>query len=194
MVTRKARISLIFRPRRSMFAPLFCRFAAMRHIISVLLANEAGALSRVAGLFSARGYNIESLTVAPTQTPAVSRLTLVTTGSDDVIEQINKQLKKLVDVVDLADWTEAEHIEREVMLLKMSVDVADVDQVAEIAGRYGAQVLDDQAASLTLEMTGTGSELDEFRAQITSHGEIVELVRSGATAIGIADQTLKLHG
>lgn len=185
---------MIFELHRSMFAPRFSRSASMRHIISVLLANEAGALSRVAGLFSARGFNIESLTVAPTQNDTVSRLTLVTTGSDDVIEQINKQLKKLVDVVDLADWTDAQHIEREVMLLKMAVDVSVVDTICEVAHRYSAQVLDDQPASLTFEFTGTGSELDDFCAEITQHGSIVELVRSGATAIGISEQTLKLHG
>ncbi|MGJ8670186.1 MAG: acetolactate synthase small subunit [Oceanococcus sp.] len=166
----------------------------MRHIISVLLANEAGALSRVAGLFSARGYNIESLTVAPTQNESVSRLTLVTTGSDEVIQQINKQLKKLVDVVDLADWTDNGHIEREVMLLKLKIDVADVDEVAALAARYGAQILDDQAASMTLEFTGTGSELNDFRAEIESRGDIIELVRSGATVIACGEQTLKLHG
>ncbi len=166
----------------------------MRHIISVLLANEAGALSRVAGLFSARGYNIESLTVAPTQINSVSRLTLVTTGSDEVIAQINKQLKKLVDVVDLADWTDAGHIEREVMLVKLRVDVSDVDELVALSSRYGAQVLDDQPATLTLEFTGTGSELDDFRAEIEGRGDIIELVRSGATAIGCGDHTLKLHG
>ena len=104
----------------------------MRHIISVLLANEAGALSRVAGLFSARGYNIESLTVAPTQTPSVSRLTLTTTGSDEVSAQINKQLQKLVDVVDLADWTEGGHIEREILLLITSTTgLGDIPQNLE---------------------------------------------------------------
>ena len=166
----------------------------MRHIISVLLANEAGALSRVAGLFSARGYNIESLTVAPTQDQSVSRLTLVTTGSDEVILQINKQLKKLVDVVDLADWTEHGHIEREVMLLKLKVDVSDVDELAALAARYGAHVLDDQVESMTLEFTGTSSELNDFRTEIENRGDIIELVRSGVTAIGCGEQTLKLHG
>lgn len=172
----------------------FLQLVAMRHIISVLLANEAGALSRVAGLFSARGYNIESLTVAPTQNQSVSRLTLVTTGSEDVIAQINKQLKKLVDVVDLAYWQDADHIEREVMLLKLQTDVSDVDDIAALAARYGAHVLDDQPDTLTLEFTGTGSELDDFRAEIEGRGRIIELVRSGASAIGCGEHTLKLHG
>ncbi len=166
----------------------------MRHIISVLLANEAGALSRVAGLFSARGYNIESLTVAPTQTPSVSRLTLTTTGSDDVIAQINKQLKKLVDVVDLADLTEGGHIEREILLLKLNVAAEDVESITTRANKYGAQVLDDSAQSLTLEFTGTSAELDDFVADMTRSGQILELVRSGVSAIGCANQTLKLHG
>ena len=166
----------------------------MRHIISVLLANEVGALFRVAGLFSARGYNIESLTVAPTQDTSVSRLTLVTSGSDEVISQINKQLYKLVDVVDLADLTEGGHIEREVLLLKLNVADAAVDEIAQRAHRYGAQVLDDKPQTLTLEFTGTGSELDDFISEISQYGKILELVRSGASAIGCADQTLKLHG
>lgn len=166
----------------------------MRHIISVLLSNEAGALSRVAGLFSARGYNIESLTVAPTQTPSVSRLTLTTTGSDEVIAQINKQLKKLVDVVDLADWTEGGHIEREILLLKLHVAAEDVEEIATRAAKFGAQVLDDMPQSLTLEFTGTGSELDDFVAEMTRSGQILELVRSGVSAIGCGNQTLKLHG
>ncbi len=166
----------------------------MRHIISILLANEAGALSRVAGLFSARGYNIESLTVAPTQVNSVSRLTVVTYGSDDVIEQINKQLKKLVDVVDLADLTEGAHIEREVLLLKLSVAAEDVEDIARRAADFGAQLLDDAPSSLTLEFTGTGSELDDFSSEMASRGRLIELVRSGACAIGCADQSLKLHG
>lgn len=166
----------------------------MRHIISILLANEAGALSRVAGLFSARGYNIESLTVAPTQTQNVSRLTMITSGSEEVIAQINKQLKKLVDVVDLAHWQGADYIEREFMLLKLQADVSDVDDIAALAERYGALVLDDQPATLTLEFSGTGSELDDFRAEIEGRGRIIELVRSGATAIGCGEHTLKLHG
>ncbi len=166
----------------------------MRHIISILLANEAGALSRVAGLFSARGFNIESLTVAPTQNETVSRLTLVTAGSDEVIEQINKQLKKLVDVVDLADLTEGDHIEREVILLKLNVAPEDVDDISQRAGAFGAQILDDRPTSLTLEFTGTGSELDDFSAEMATHGQIIELVRSGASAIGCTDQSLKLHG
>ena len=185
---------LDFRRAESYVRAPFLPLVAMRHIISVLLANEAGALSRVAGLFSARGYNIESLTVAPTQTPSVSRLTLTTTGSDEVIAQINKQLKKLVDVVDLADWTVGGHIEREILLLKLNVAAEDVESIAARADKYGALVLDDSAQSLTLEFTGTGSELDDFVADMTRSGQILEMVRSGVSAIGCGNQTLKLHG
>ena len=185
---------LDFRRAESYVRAPFLPLVAMRHIISVLLANEAGALSRVAGLFSARGYNIESLTVAPTQTPSVSRLTLTTTGSDEVIAQINKQLKKLVDVVDLADWTVGGHIEREILLLKLNVAAEDVESIAARADKYGALVLDDSAQSLTLEFTGTRSELDDFVADMTRSGQILEMVRSGVSAIGCGNQTLKLHG
>lgn len=185
---------LDFRGWRQYVRAPFRLFAAMRHIISILLANEAGALSRVAGLFSARGYNIESLTVAPTQEATVSRLTVVTTGSDDVIEQINKQLGKLVDVVDLADLTEGEHIEREVLLLKLNVSETQVQALQQRAADFGAQMLDDTPSSITLEFTGTGAELDDFSKEMAGHGQIVELVRSGVCAIGCADQSLKLHG
>jgi acetolactate synthase-1/3 small subunit len=166
----------------------------MRHIISILLANEAGALARVAGLFSARGYNIESLTVAPTQNETVSRLTLVTMGSDEVIDQINNQLKKLVDVVDLADLTKGEYLEREVLLLKLSVTAEALAKAIQRTTEFGAHVLDDSPASLTLEFTGAGSELNDFTAEMARYGQIIELVRSGASAIGCADQSLKLHG
>ena len=138
----------------------------MRHIISILMANEAGALSRVAGMFSARGYNIESLNVAPTQNPVVSRLTMVTTGSDAVIDQINKQLRKLVDVVDVADLTGGAHIERE--------------------------VLDDTPGSFTVELTGTGAELDDAVGRLAEHGRLVELVRSGAAAMACGTTALKI--
>lgn len=167
---------------------------AMRHIISILMANEAGALSRVAGLFSARGYNIESLTVAPTQDSTVSRLTMVTTGSDEVIAQINKQLNKLVDVVDLADLTQGAHIEREILLLKLNVPTENLDAVLARCQRVGAEVLDDAPACLTLEFTGTGAELDEFVADLQQDVQIVELVRTGVGAIGCGQQSLKMHG
>lgn len=166
--------------------------APMRHIISILLVNEAGALSRVAGLFSARGYNIESLNVAPTQNPSVSRLTMVTVGSDEVIEQINKQLRKLVDVVDVSDLTEGAHIEREVLLLKLEVSAAQVASLRSLLVQLGAEVLDDTPASFTMELTGTGPELDEALQSLGAQGRVLEVVRSGAAAIGCGGVALKI--
>src|SRR3989344_1049455 len=129
----------------------------MRHTISMLLENEAGALSRVAGLFSARGYNIESLTVAPTEDATLSRLTLVTSGSEDVIEQITKQLNKLVDVVKLVDLTEGEHIEREMLLIKVKASGAARNEVNRLVQDYQGRIIDETDASCTIELTDTRS-------------------------------------
>ncbi|MDX1496471.1 MAG: acetolactate synthase small subunit [Salinisphaeraceae bacterium] len=164
----------------------------MRHIISVLMANEAGALLRVAGLFSSRGYNIESLCVAPTENPSVSRLTMVTSGSDEIISQINKQLAKLVDVVDLADMTRGDHIERELLFIKLKLDELTREEVAECVGRYGGEVLDERSDSYTVQLTGTGLEVDDFIKEIRGLSEILEVVRSGAAAIAHGPQVLKL--
>jgi len=155
----------------------------MRHIISVLLQNEAGALTRVASLFSTRGYNIESLSVAPTEDPLFSRLTLVTVGSDAVIDQINKQLLKLVDVVSMADMTRGDHIERELLLLKARVPDAAWERVGELVAREGARVLDDSRATFTVELTSTGVRIDEFIARMAKLATILAVVRSGAMAI-----------
>ncbi|MEN8720499.1 MAG: acetolactate synthase small subunit [Oceanococcaceae bacterium] len=163
----------------------------MRHIISILLANESGALSRVAGLFSARGYNIESLTVAPTQDPTVSRLTMVTAGPDDVIDQINKQLPKLVDVVDLADLTEGAHIEREVALIKLELDADAVPAMAALVRTLGGQVLDDSPNSYTIEMAGAVGEVDDAIGRFTHNARLLELVRSGAAAIATGPTALQ---
>ena len=129
----------------------------MRHIISLLLENEAGALSRVSGLFSARGYNIESLTVAPTEDPTLSRMTIVTTGSDDVIEQITKQLNKLVDVVKVFDLSDGEHIERELMLVKVRAAGKDRDEMKRMAEIFRGRIIDVTDKSYTIELTGTGA-------------------------------------
>lgn len=155
----------------------------MRHIIAILLQNEAGALARVASLFSTRGYNIESLSVAPTEDPQVSRLTLVTIGSDAVINQINKQLLKLVDVVNVVDMTLGDHIERELLLLKLSVPPAGADRIRELGRAEGARILDDNLASFTLELTGAATRLDTFLDRVTGHAEILAVVRSGPLAI-----------
>lgn len=153
----------------------------MRHIISILLQNEAGALTRVASMFSSRGYNIESLSVAPTEDPRVSRLTLVSTGSDEVINQINKQLYKLVDVVRITDMTLNDHIERELLLIKVKLhEGADVGDIVSAAG---ATVLDPARETYTLQLTGTGVQIDDFMASLAGRSEILAVVRSGAMAI-----------
>ena len=155
----------------------------MRHTISILLQNEAGALTRVAGLFSSRGYNIESLHVAPTQDESVSRLTLVTTGSDAVIDQICSQLLKLVDVVDLLDMTPVGHIERELLLLKMRLGDTVAPQMREVLDEAGARTLDDRPASYTLELTASGPAIQTFLEKIGQFGEIITVVRSGIMAM-----------
>ena len=155
----------------------------MRHIISVLLQNEAGALARVAGLFSNRGYNIESLHVAPTQDQTVSRLTVVTMGSDTVIQQICDQLFKLVDVVGLADMTLGEHIERELMLLKLHLAEAPGKAFLDLLSETGARTLDDRQDSYTLELTASGPQLDRFVTAAKRFGEVLSIVRSGVMAI-----------
>ncbi len=162
----------------------------MRHIVSILLQNEAGALSQVAGLFSTRGYNIESLSVAPTENPLLSRLTLVTIGSDQVIQQINKQLLKLVDVVNIADMTMGDHIERELILLKVSLHDANDAAVRDLIKVEGARVLDDTPANFTVELTGTGSRVDDFIDQLGGHADILAVVRSGPMAISRGETVL----
>ena len=154
-----------------------------RHIIAITLQNESGALSRVAGLFSTRGYNIESLSVAPTDDPAVSRLTLVTTGSDAVIHQISQQLLKLVDVVDVEDVTRAEHFERELLLIKIKGKLTQVGSLWAAAQRAGGRVLWDAADSFTIELTSSEAEISRFIAEVGNFGEVLEVVRSGALAI-----------
>jgi acetolactate synthase-1/3 small subunit len=163
----------------------------MRHIISMLLENEAGALSRVAGLFSARGYNIESLTVAPTEDPSLSRMTLVTWGSDEIIEQITKQLNKLVDVVKLIDLTEGQHIEREMMLIKVRATGEDRDEVKRLADIFRGRIIDVTDHSYTVELTGTGSKLDAF-IQAVGEKSIMETVRSGVSGIARGEKSLHL--
>jgi acetolactate synthase-1/3 small subunit len=155
----------------------------MRHIISLLMENESGALSRVAGLFSARGYNIESLTVAPTEDPSLSRMTLVTSGSDEIIEQILKQLNKLIDVVKLQDLTEGAHIERELMLLKVqAASAAEKDEVKRLSDIFRGRIIDVANNTYTIELTGSGNKQDAF-IQAFKGFKILETVRSGAMGI-----------
>lgn len=155
----------------------------MRHTISVLLQNEAGALARVAGLFSARGYNIESLSVAPTNDVTVSRLTLVTTGTDAVIAQINQQLSKLVDVVALLDLTVEERFARELLLLKVQAEGDQRNAVRDLVTEFHARVLEDTDTTYTVQLAGTSDEVDGFIAAAQSITEILEVVRSGVAAI-----------
>ncbi|MHB1566277.1 MAG: acetolactate synthase small subunit [Acidiferrobacter sp.] len=155
----------------------------MRHIIAILLENEAGALSRVAGLFSARGYNIESLTVAPTEDPSLSRMTIVTSGSKDVIDQIRKQLNKLVDVVKLVDLTEGPRIEREMLLIKVRAEAAERDEIKRLSDIFRGRIIDVTERAYTIELTGDGRKLDAFIAVLHPR-RILEVVRSGV--IGIA--------
>ncbi len=161
----------------------------MRHIISILLENESGALSRVAGLFTARGYNIESLTVAPTEDASLSRMTLVTWGSEEILEQITKQLNKLVDVVRLTDLTEGQHIEREMMLIKVRAVAEERDEVKRLADIFRGRVIDVTDASYTIEVTGNGSKLDAF-IQSVSDKRILEVVRSGILSIARGEKRL----
>ena len=156
----------------------------MRHIISITLQNEAGALARVANLFSSRGYNIESLNVAPTDDETVSRLTLVTRGSDEVIDQISKQLGKLIDVVRIVDMTEADHIERELALFKVSVrDEGDRSRLVEMLTGFEGHILADLEDHVTVELVGDGQEIDRFLDGISASRRLQAVVRSGAMAV-----------
>jgi len=162
-----------------------------RHIISMLLENESGALSRVAGLFSARGYNIESLTVAPTEDATLSRLTLVTSGSEDVIEQITKQLNKLVDVVKLVDLTEGPHIERELLLVKVNANGAMRDEIKRLVDIFRGRIIDVTETTYTIELTGTSDKIDAFVQAVRGAG-IVEVVRSGVSGIARGEKNLRV--
>ncbi|HWW29027.1 MAG TPA: acetolactate synthase small subunit [Steroidobacteraceae bacterium] len=163
----------------------------MRHLIAILLQNEAGALTRVAGLISTRGYNIESLSVAPTNDPTVSRVTLVTIGSDQVIAQINAQLLKLVDVVAVEDMTGGDAIARELLLIKLRIAPEQVESASALLRRVGGKVLSSNPSSYIVELTSTESEIGEFIANVGAYGEIVEVVRSGV--LGISRANPRLH-
>jgi acetolactate synthase-1/3 small subunit len=164
----------------------------MRHLIAILLQNEAGALTRVTGLISTRGYNIESLSVAPTNDPTVSRVTLVTTGSDQVIAQINAQLLKLVDVVAVEDMTSGDHLARELLLIKLQVAVEHIEAVGTLLRRFGGKALSSNPSSYIVELTSTETEIGEFIAHVGAFGDIVEVVRSGV--LGISRMNPRLHG
>jgi len=163
----------------------------MRHVISILMENEAGALSRVAGLFSARGYNIEALTVAPTEDPSLSRMTLVTRGDEAIIEQITKQLNKLIDVVRLLDLSDGPHIEREMMLIKVKAERSHREEVIRLTDIFRGKVLDVTDTTFVIELTGKSSKLDAFISAV--HEDlVVEVVRTGPSGIGRGTKGLTL--
>lgn len=155
------------------------------------MENESGALSRVSGLFSARGYNIESLTVAPTEDPTLSRMTIVTSGSDDVIEQIIKQLNKLIDVVKVVDLCDGGHIERELVLVKVRATGALREEMKRLADIFRGRIIDVTDATYTIELTGTGSKVDAF-LEALDKSSILETVRTGASGIGRGEWVLKV--
>ncbi len=163
----------------------------MRHIISILMENESGALARVANLFSARGYNIESLTVAPTEDATLSRMTLVTSGSDEIIEQITKQLNKLVDVVKLVDLTEGEHLEREMMLIKLRAERTQREEIKRLVDIFRGKIIDVTDTSYTVELTGVANKLSAF-VEAVNEELIIEVVRTGPSGIGRGPKGLGL--
>lgn len=163
----------------------------MRRIISILLENEPGALSRVIGLFSQRGYNIETLNVAPTEDATLSRLTLTTTGDDKTMEQITKQLNKLLDVVKLVDLTEGAHIERDMMLIKVRASGQMRDEIKRTTDIFRGQIVDVGPNTYTIQLTGTGEKLDSFVAAV-AEADILELVRSGVAGISRGEKVLRL--
>ena len=163
----------------------------MRHIISILVENEAGALSRIANMFSARGYNIESLTVAPTEDASMSRMTVVTVGSDEVIEKITKQLNKLVEVVKVVDLSEAEHIERELMLIKVRAGAKEREDMKRMADIFRGRIIDVTDNTYTIELTGDGRKLDAL-IHAPDQGAIAEAGRTGASGIGRGNRVLRV--
>lgn len=163
----------------------------MRHILSILMENESGAMSRVVGLFSARDYNIDSLSVAPTEDRTLSRMTIVTGGDEQVIEQITKQLNKLVEVIKVVDLNESRYVERELMLVKVRAVGKDRDEILRLADIYRGQIVDVSDKSYTVEVTGASEKLDSF-LEIISKGLILEVVRTGAAGIGRGERIVRI--
>jgi len=163
----------------------------MRHIISVLLENEPGALSRVVGLFSARGYNIETLTVAPTEDASLSRMTIVTAGSDDIIEQITKHLNRLIEVVKVVDLTEADFTERELMLVKVRAVGKERDEMKRMADIFRGRIVDVTEKTYTIELTGATDKIDAFLRAL-DRTAILETVRTGSSGIGRGERVLRV--
>ncbi len=165
----------------------------MRHVISVLLENEVGALTRMTGMFSSRGYNIETLNVAPTNEPTVSRVTLVVAGSDAAIAQLNTQLAKLVDVVNIHDMTLGDHFERELAIVKLKLTPAQLAAALSYAKKFTAEILDDGLQSFTVQLVGRAKEIDEFVAAAAQVGQITAVARSGSVAVSKGEVTLSTY-
>ena len=163
----------------------------MRHILSLLMENEAGALSRISGLFSARGFNIESLTVAPTEDPTVSRMTLVTSGSDQIVEQITKQLNKLVEIIKVVDLNETTHIERELMLIKIQARGEGREEIKRLVDIFRGRIIDVTDSTYTVEMTGSGDKVEAF-IQALDEKLILEVVRSGVSGIARGEKAIRI--
>lgn len=163
----------------------------MRHAISILIENESGALSRVAGLFSARGYNIESLTVAPTEDASLSRMTIISVGSDEIIEQITKHLNRLIDVVKVVDISESAHIERELLMVKVRAVGKDREEVKRLSDIFRARIIDVTETTYVIELTGNQGKINAFLATLPAD-LVLETVRSGVCGIGRGDRILRL--
>ncbi len=164
----------------------------MKHLISVLLENESGALSRVVGLFSQRGFNIESLTVAPTEDDTLSRMTIVTSCDDDEVEQITKQLHKLIDVLKVYDLADSGHIEREIMLAKVRANTRDLrEEVRSIAAIFDGKIVDLTPDLYTVQIVGTSADLDGFIAAVCQTVDVVEIIRSGVCGISQGERSLR---
>ncbi|QIW16275.1 acetolactate synthase small subunit [Pasteurellaceae bacterium RH1A] len=162
----------------------------MRRTLSVLLENESGALSRVVGLFSQRGFNIESLTVAPTDDPSLSRMTIVAQGDEKVLEQIEKQLHKLIDIFKVTNLSYVEHVEREVLLLKVRATGTARDELKRMADIFRGQIVDITPKLYTIQLTGTSEKLNAFIEAVTAETQIVEIVRSGVISLARGDKAL----
>ena len=165
----------------------------MRHVISVLLQNEVGALTRMTGLFSTRGYNIDSLNVAPTDDPKVSRVTLVVNGSDASIAQLNTQLAKLVDVVNIHDMTLGDHFESELVMIKLSIDKQNYSKLKKMVDSFGATILDNEFKSFTVQLINDSKVVENFIISIASIGHIAAVARSGSVAVSKGEVTLSSY-
>ncbi len=162
----------------------------MRHIIGILLQNESGALSRVAGLFSSRGYNIESLSVSATNDPALSRITLVTKGSETVVAQIANQLNKLIDVIAVDDMTGEDHLERELGIIKLRVRPAQRETIRALVEKAGGRLLAEERDCQVVELTASEAEVTDLAQKLSAQAELLEIVRSGALAMSRQERTL----